>query len=323
MLVRKDIVMKSKKVVIISSLILFIFGFLLIVLGHYFNKMFLNPLMVELIKNLGFGIFCSSAVTFGISGPEYHIVKKKSLEKYLVESNKLLHSFLKVEYFQYETYEKALIGYFHYKEINRTFPAANFIEKESKNLNELKGYYKKFISIIDNESLFEEIICEEYKTITKKLNKVIESYIDFTNNVSIYELDSYFSELSFLSNKGNTKYKKWIFLNLHLKIYAYFDSINYVTKQLTDLSKDKSTNYYYEAARIIEKTQNKLCEVDTENQLNISARLDCCTNKIILRKDINEIENNIEILHSKILNKKVEKTHPRYYSTTSLIVDDK
>lgn len=216
-----------------------------------------------------------------------------------------------------------MIGYFHYKEINRTFPAANFIEKESKNLNELKGYYKKFISIIDNESLFEEIICEEYKTITKKLNKVIESYIDFTNNVSIYELDSYFSELSFLSNKGNTKYKKWIFLNLHLKIYAYFDSINYVTKQLTDLSKDKSTNYYYEAARIIEKTQNKLCEVDTENQLNISARLDCYTNKIILRKDINEIENNIEILHSKILNKKVEKTHPRYYSTTSLIVDDK
>ena len=79
---------------------------------------------------------------------------------------------------------------------------------------------------------------EEYKTITKKLYKVIESYIDFTNNVSIYELDSYFSELSFLSNKGNTKYKKWIFLNLHLKIYAYFDSINYVTKQLTDLSKD-------------------------------------------------------------------------------------
>ena len=98
MLVRKDIVMKSKKVVIISSLILFIFGFLLIVLGYCFNKMCLNPLMVELIKNLGFGIFCSSAVTFGISGPEYHIVKKKSLEKYLVESNKLLHSFLKIEY---------------------------------------------------------------------------------------------------------------------------------------------------------------------------------------------------------------------------------
>lgn len=52
MLVRKDIVMKSKKVVIISSLILFIFGFLLIVLGYCFNKMCLNPLMVELIKNL-------------------------------------------------------------------------------------------------------------------------------------------------------------------------------------------------------------------------------------------------------------------------------
>ena len=50
MLVRKDIVMKSKKVVIISSLILFIFGFLLIVLGYCFNKMCLNPLMVELIK---------------------------------------------------------------------------------------------------------------------------------------------------------------------------------------------------------------------------------------------------------------------------------
>ena len=100
--------MKSKKVVIISSLILFIVGFLLLVLGYWFNKMCLNPLMVELIKNLGFGVFCSSAVTFGISGPEYYIAKKKSLEKYLAETNKLLSSFLKIEYFQNETYEKRI-----------------------------------------------------------------------------------------------------------------------------------------------------------------------------------------------------------------------
>ena len=73
--------MKSKRVVIISSLILFIVGLLLLVLGYCFNMMCLNPLMVELIKNLGFGFFCSSAVTFGISGPEYYIEKKKIIRK--------------------------------------------------------------------------------------------------------------------------------------------------------------------------------------------------------------------------------------------------
>lgn len=49
--------MKSKRVVIISSLILFIVGLLLLVLGYCFNMMCLNPLMVELIKNLRFGFF--------------------------------------------------------------------------------------------------------------------------------------------------------------------------------------------------------------------------------------------------------------------------
>ena len=48
--------------------------------------------------------------------------KKKSLKNYLAESNKLLLSFFKNEYFQYDIIEKLLLNYFHYKEINQTIP---------------------------------------------------------------------------------------------------------------------------------------------------------------------------------------------------------
>lgn len=310
--------MKSKKVVIISSLILFIVGFLLLVLGYWFNKMCLNPLMVELIKNLGFGVFCSSAVTFGISGPEYYIAKKKSLEKYLAETNKLLSSFLKIEYFQYETYEKELIDYFYYKEINKTFPSKNFVEKESENLNKLKNCHKKFSYIIDDENLFNEVLYDEYKNVIRKLNKVIRSYTKFANDVSIYELDSCYSEFSFFRKK----YEVWIFKNLQITLHTYFNLINNMIKSLNDLTKTYKIAYYRNVAILIDELQKRLYEVDTENKLNITAPRGYSIDKIILRKYTNELEKNIEILRSKIYNDDVNEINPRYYLITSLSTEN-
>ena len=306
--------MRSKKRVIISSLLLLLMGFGLIIWGYSKNSY--NPFKIELIKNLGYGLFCSSAVTFGIGGTEYYTIKKETLKKYLSEANKLLRMFLKIEYFPYDTKEKLLIDYFYYKEINKTFPA--YYEKEEEILNKLKQYYKELISSVDNDLIFDKIISEEYKHTIKNMNKVIRNYIKFVDDVSMFELDSHYYELSFLSKKGNHKYRDWILINLQLKFHTYFNEINNITKGLMNLPKDEKENYYRNSAILIDELQNKLYEIDTKNNLNIPAPEGKCISKIILSKYTNKLEENIEILHSKIWHCQPNKINPRYYIITSL-----
>ncbi len=182
----------------------------------------------------------------------------------------------------------------------------------------MKNCHKKFSYIIDDENLFNEVLYDEYKNVIRKLNKVIRSYTKFANDVSIYELDSCFSEFSFFRKK----YEVWIFKNLQITLHTYFNLINNMIKSLNDLTKTYKIAYYRNVAILIDELQKRLYEVDTENKLNITAPRGYSIDKIILRKYTNELEKNIEILRSKIYNDDVNEINLRYYLITSLSTEN-
>ena len=292
-----------------------IVGGAMIVTAYFFEKNG-SISITELIKNLGFGIFCSSCVTIGITYPEYYVTKKKSLENYLTESNKLLLSFFRIEYFQYDNIEKLLLDYFHYKEMNQTIPIYN--KKITEIRNEINDCYKH--RNINVEPYFEIISDTEYKSLIKELDKVISQYISFSEEVSICELDSCYSDLSFFTGRGCQKYKEWIYNNLYSTSHNLFTSINNTSKKLKNLSNDTPSDYYLSAASIISESQKEFYEIDQENKSDIIAPRGYYISEVIWDTYKNRLEKNNEILRSKIHNCNVRDVQLRYYVVTNLII---
>lgn len=196
------------------------------------NIKFQNNIILEFIKEILLGSFCSSVVTIFFYTSAYKVEKIRLLERYWNEIRKLLNELYKIEYLNVEYDEKNIVNYIHeeshgwIREYNKMNPD-NKIKEDLTYTNLLKEELKKenieVLSQLTNEGkkkFINEKLDKIYKNITEKMNKVIEQYENLLEN-STENLNFMLGDMQFFSKNDNYK-----------KAYELYKDLNEIFKKI-------------------------------------------------------------------------------------------
>lgn len=203
---------RALRIAIIISTIYFI-------LAVVFEMLFINidGFVIEFFKDLTLGIFCSSMVTIFFYTSAYKTEKKKLLENYWNEVNKLLSGLYKIEYLNVDYDEKILINFIYekrnlwIKEYNKINPEIS-IREDLTNTNLLYKIIQKEnkkilkqLSEKGKEQFLNERLEKVYEEVTNKMNRIIDQYIGYLD-CSMENLNFMLGDMEFFS--GGKKYKE-------------------------------------------------------------------------------------------------------------------
>lgn len=196
------------------------------------NIKFQNNIILEFIKEILLGFFCSSVVTIFFYTSAYKVEKIRLLERYWNEIRKLLNELYKIEYLNVEYDEKIIVNYIHeeshgwIREYNKMNPD-NKIKEDLTYTNLLKEELKKenieVLSQLTNEGkkkFINEKLDKIYKNITEKMNKVIDQYENLLEN-STENLNFMLGNMQFFSKNDNYK-----------KAYELYKDLNEIFKKI-------------------------------------------------------------------------------------------
>lgn len=178
------------------------------------NLKFQNNIILEFIREILLGSFCSSVVTIFFYTSAYKVEKVRLLEKYWNEIRKLLNELYKIEYLNVEYDEKIIVNYIHeeshgwVREYNKMNPD-NKIKEDLTYTNLLKGELKKEnIEVLSQltdgaqEEFINEKLANIYKNVTEKMNKIIDQYGEALKN-STENLNFMLGDMEFFSKNNN------------------------------------------------------------------------------------------------------------------------
>ena len=275
----------------ILSLILSIFLF---TFSLYYNISLINFLL-----NLFIGIFSSSIVALLISIPNYIVTKKQLLERYWIESRRLIISIYKIEYLDIEFNKEDFIGYI--KETRNNLWKEEF-NKLAKNKVKIDDEYKnrllEYLSI-KHDDLKEKLSKEGFKVylnqeleketneILKNMDKILYQYKK-CDEESTTNLNFMLGDTEFISGKNfyNKMYK-----NLYKPI---FNLLSNIRKEISCFN--LYLNNEGNKATVLEKILNLQSKIFTvkENKEVIT----------IFNSFNDKMQSNLELFRSKIYNVK-------------------
>lgn len=275
----------------ILSLILSIFLF---TFSLYYNISLINFLL-----NLFIGIFSSSIVALLISIPNYIVTKKQLLERYWIESRRLIISIYKIEYLDIEFNKEDFIGYI--KETRNNLWKEEF-NKLAKNKVKIDDEYKnrllEYLSI-KHDDLKEKLSKEGFKVylnqeleketneILKNMDKILYQYKK-CDEESTTNLNFMLGDTEFISGKNfyNKMYK-----NLYKPI---FNLLSKIRKEISCFN--LYLNNEGNKATVLEKILNLQSKIFTvkENKEVIT----------IFNSFNDKMQSNLELFRSKIYNVK-------------------
>lgn len=275
----------------ILSLILSIFLF---TFSLYYNISLINFLL-----NLFIVIFSSSIVALLISIPNYIVTKKQLLERYWIESRRLIISIYKIEYLDIEFNKEDFIGYI--KETRNNLWKEEF-NKLAKNKVKIDDEYKnrllEYLSI-KHDDLKEKLSKEGFKVylnqeleketneILKNMDKILYQYKK-CDEESTTNLNFMLGDTEFISGKNfyNKMYK-----NLYKPI---FNLLSNIRKEISCFN--LYLNNEGNKATVLEKILNLQSKIFTvkENKEVIT----------IFNSFNDKMQSNLELFRSKIYNVK-------------------
>lgn len=213
----------------ISLIVLLIFTWL--------NIKYEYMIIMNFIKDVALGIFCSSIITVFFYISAYKIEKKKLLERYWNAIRELLIQLYKIEYLDVKYDEEIIINYINerkhsiwmkeYNKISKNNLIEKEIEKEMENTNVLLEILKKdnakILSQLSEEG--KEIFLNEKlekidSNITVKIGKIIDEYEQCLKS-NTKELNFMLGEMQFFSGENNYI----IAHNLYKDLYELFKKI--------------------------------------------------------------------------------------------------
>lgn len=204
---------KASKLAIIISSILFLMAILFKLLDIKYSNNFTG-----FMKEIFLGSFCSSIVTVFFYISAYKVERKRVLEQYWNECRRMIMGLNNIDYLNID-YDKDIFVKFineqrrklwiteYYKQIKQKIPT-----KEFENTKLIKEEIKK-----DNKELFEKIskdagekyldekIEELYSKNTKKINTIVDQYLNYLNQ-STDNLNFILGDVEFFT--GNANYIK-------------------------------------------------------------------------------------------------------------------
>jgi len=195
--------------------------FILAIMFVFINIKFQNNIIVEFIKDILVGSFCSSVVTIFFYTSAYKVEKVRLLERYWQEIRILLNKLYKIDYLDLEYEQDLIINYINKNKSNIWIKEYNKITEENK--VEEKSEYTKLLTekiIQENRESFSklsnkgknEFINEKLDKldmeITQKIDFTIDKYIE-TLNYTTENLSNILGDMEFfLSDKGYKKAHK-------------------------------------------------------------------------------------------------------------------
>lgn len=275
----------------ILSLILSIFLF---TFSLYYNISLINFLL-----NLFIGIFSSSIVALLISIPNYIVTKKQLLERYWIESRRLIISIYKIEYLDIEFNKEDFIGYIKGTRNNLWKEEFNKLAKNKVKIDdEYKNRLLEYLSI-KHDDLKEKLSKEGFKVylnqeleketneILKNMDKILYQYKK-CDEESTTNLNFMLGDTEFISGKNfyNKMYK-----NLYKPI---FNLLSKIRKEISCFN--LYLNNEGNKATVLEKILNLQSKIFTvkENKEVIT----------IFNSFNDKMQSNLELFRSKIYNVK-------------------
>lgn len=275
----------------ILSLILSIFLF---TFSLYYNISLINFLL-----NLFIGIFSSSIVALLISIPNYIVTKKQLLERYWIESRRLIISIYKIEYLDIEFNKEDFIGYIKGTRNNLWKEEFNKLAKNKVKIDdEYKNRLLEYLSI-KHDDLKEKLSKKGFKVylnqeleketneILKNMDKILYQYKK-CDEESTTNLNFMLGDTEFISGKNfyNKMYK-----NLYKPI---FNLLSNIRKEISCFN--LYLNNEGNKATVLEKILNLQSKIFTvkENKEVIT----------IFNSFNDKMQSNLELFRSKIYNVK-------------------
>ena len=204
---------KASKLAIIISSILFIMTILFKVLDIKYSNNFTG-----FMKDVFLGSFCSSIVTVFFYISAYKVERKRVLEQYWNECRKLIIGLNSIDYMNID-YDKDIFVKFineqrrkisiteYYKQIKLEIPAREF-ENTKLIREQIKEDNKELLEKISKDAgkkYIDEKIEELYSKNTKKINTIVDQYLNYLNQ-STDNLNFILGDVEFFT--GNANYIK-------------------------------------------------------------------------------------------------------------------
>lgn len=303
--------MKGKVFTIKISIMLLVLS--LVLVGISF--LVCNDTISLLLNSLGFGILGSCVVTLAVSIGEYHNEKRIALENYYSEAHRVMASFSKLLYFDFNEEMDLLIAYHREQKNNEMWNSLmkSPLKNDQTEKEKLIDYYKKIGLCLKNfnEEQIEAVINARKQISFDRIEETIDSYIKLSN-ISLKELENAYGHLCFFTKHGKKKYQELIYTDLHNKaremlhtiIEASFHFNNYKT------GKEASIGIVYDVLKkispnIFEKTEIKT----TANGFDYYS-----VNAIF----VTQLKESLEELRALIYNDEKEKIKPVVIYTTTI-----
>ncbi len=204
---------KASKLAIMISSILFIMAILFKVLDIKYSNNFTG-----FMKDVFLGSFCSSIVTVFFYISAYKVERKRVLEQYWNECRKLIIGLNSIDYMNID-YDKDIFVKFineqrrkigiteYYKQIKLEIPAREF-ENTKLIREQIKEDNKELLGKISKDACkkyIDEKIEELYSKNTKKINTIVDQYLNYLNQ-STDNLNFILGDVEFFT--GNANYIK-------------------------------------------------------------------------------------------------------------------
>ena len=204
---------KASKLAIMISSILFIMAILFKVLDIKYSNNFTG-----FMKDVFLGSFCSSIVTVFFYISAYKVERKRVLEQYWNECRKLIIGLNSIDYINID-YDKDIFVKFineqrrkisiteYYKQIKLEIPAREF-ENTKLIREQIKEDNKELLGKISKDAgkkYIDEKIEELYSKNTKKINTIVDQYLNYLNQ-STDNLNFILGDVEFFT--GNANYIK-------------------------------------------------------------------------------------------------------------------
>jgi len=270
-----------------------------------------NNCIIEYIKDIFLGIFCSSVVTVFFYSSSYITEKRLLLEKFWMEVRKALIEQYKIEYLYSEFEEKLLVDYIHErrsyktnKDFEKNFQSYSFKTKQDS-INKLKDIIKdENKNIIDEMSprdkkfFIQRNLDRIYEKLTNNIDKITSQYIDYMN-YSVENLNLILGDVEFFWQKD---------LN-YQKVYDIY-------RKLFDLrQKIQENNYHFLLYKKGEGNKAIVLSKIFELQKNIFKIEENDEFKLIYNEFNDEMNDALETFRAKI----IYKTKPEYLERAPIL----
>lgn len=303
----------NNKALKISIFISLLFCFLITVF-LYLSFNFENKLY-DFFLNLFLGLFSSSLVTLIINVSNYFVSKKQLLTKYYEEVKRLKNVFYNISYIDLEFNQYDFIKYIELSDCNKfndnsiflrlfnksTISNNEYKEKLIKNLCDKSEFIRSYIDDKEYNKVLEETFNLKIKFYLEKFDKVLEQYINVSNE-NVSNLKIMIKDMDFFS--GN-KLKMQIIENTYKPILNSLKRINYELRNIVFVELFSGNDKAYQISTIF-NLQDIIYKVDIE-------KTDICISTKVYNKIDDQLNIGLCELESIINNSKKEDVEIKPY----------